>query len=438
MPTPEQCVEPLLRFLQSRHPDGATKQEVTQALANHFELSDGERKNQIPSGQIVYEYRIATAHTYLKRAGLSSMVRRGQWAITARGMEFLSRHPRPIPPSEVSAILNSRAQAAPVEATSPDVVMDEPLPRNKRWEPKSSFGQEAHARAIALLHELVKRAPTTRKFLETYEARGFFDSGELVEVVAALHNENIFEFETQDFEYRHTINTLLALDDEDLESIHDTLSPSDLRLLANHGATLPDWMLLESGLDEPPYAIGDEAEPAVDDPAEESGAQPQPAHERLEELEHIRAETETEEDEPAADGAEGVAKDERKRVLRQITARQGQGEFRKGLLRAYEGRCAATGCDVEAAVEAAHIARYSGPGSNGLDNGLLLRADIHTLFDLGLLAVDTSNMTVLLAESLAGTVYASELAGRRLRLPKDRSDWPSRRRLDEHRRDAGL
>ncbi|WP_336979879.1 HNH endonuclease signature motif containing protein [Altererythrobacter fulvus] len=54
---------------------------------------------------------------------------------------------------------------------------------------------------------------------------------------------------------------------------------------------------------------------------------------------------------------------------------------------AYEGRCAISGCDVREVLEAAHIMPYLGEETNDVRNGLLLRADLHTLFDLGLLKI---------------------------------------------------
>src|SRR5205823_2979542 len=66
-------------------------------------------------------------------------------------------------------------------------------------------------------------------------------------------------------------------------------------------------------------------------------------------------------------------------------SRQGQFAFRAALIEAYGGRCAMTGCDILEVLEAAHIVPYRGPSTNAVSNGLLLRADIHTLFDLGLI-----------------------------------------------------
>ena len=72
-------------------------------------------------------------------------------------------------------------------------------------------------------------------------------------------------------------------------------------------------------------------------------------------------------------------KDARKKVMRAIVLRRGQPEFRRDLIAAYEGRCAVTGCDLVDALEAAHIVPHRGTHTNVVRNGLLLRADIHTL-----------------------------------------------------------
>jgi putative restriction endonuclease len=132
-----------------------------------------------------------------------------------------------------------------------------------------------------------------------------------------------------------------------------------------------------------------------------------------------------------------AAFDARRRVLAAIVRRQGQGVFRQQLLLAYEGRCAVTGCDVEAALEAAHIEPYLGPHSNDMANGLLLRADVHTLFDFGYLAVDVATMTICLAPHLMDSAYAV-LAGAPVRLPAQGYARPSATALEHHRAWTGL
>lgn len=119
--------------------------------------------------------------------------------------------------------------------------------------------------------------------------------------------------------------------------------------------------------------------------------------------------------------------DGRNKVLLEVVRRQGQPQFRAKLIEAYGGRCAVTGCDVEAVLEAAHISPYRGAETNLVQNGLLLRADIHTLFDLGRLKIAT-DLTVKLHENLQGTIY-SEFDGRQIRVPADASKAPSEKAL---------
>lgn len=117
--------------------------------------------------------------------------------------------------------------------------------------------------------------------------------------------------------------------------------------------------------------------------------------------------------------------DDRKRALRAIRVRRGQPAFRAALLKAYEGRCAITGCAVEDVLEAAHITPYLGNLTNRVSNGLLLRTDLHTLFDCGLLAIEPKTRTVIIANPLKESSYA-KMAGKVLRPPKNASSSPSK------------
>jgi hypothetical protein len=131
--------------------------------------------------------------------------------------------------------------------------------------------------------------------------------------------------------------------------------------------------------------------------------------------------------------AEGGALDDdydaRLRVLRQIVARRGQAGFRAALLEVYRGRCAVTGFDAAAALEGAHLRPYRGPGSNVVTNGLLLRADIHTLFDLGLLAPDPVTRTIVVSKLLAGTQYEA-LSSSKLAEPAEAWQRPNQEALE--------
>ena len=129
--------------------------------------------------------------------------------------------------------------------------------------------------------------------------------------------------------------------------------------------------------------------------------------------------------------------DARERILAQIVRRRGQREFREKLLAAYEGRCAITGCDLVEVLEAAHIVSYRGPDTNDVQNGLLLRADFHTLFDLGLIAVEPESLKVVLAPSISGTSYR-DFAGVRVRLPSNPCHRPSSAALNFHKKRSRL
>ncbi|NWK94543.1 hypothetical protein DM806_02390 [Sphingobium lactosutens] len=123
--------------------------------------------------------------------------------------------------------------------------------------------------------------------------------------------------------------------------------------------------------------------------------------------------------------------DGRKKIWAQVRRRQGQPAFRRKLLRAYGGRCAITRCPIQALLEAAHIRPYLGAQTNVTPNGLLLRADIHTLFDLGHISI-AADMSILTAAHLIGTEYEG-LAKSKLSLPSLAVDYPSGNALAWHR-----
>jgi len=98
-------------------------------------------------------------------------------------------------------------------------------------------------------------------------------------------------------------------------------------------------------------------------------------------------------------------KDERNRIFRSIVQRRGQKKFRNALLKIYNNTCVITECNVPAVLEAAHITPYIGEKSNHTSNGLLFRADIHTLWDLGMIAINPVDMKVNIKNSIFGSIY---------------------------------
>lgn len=129
-------------------------------------------------------------------------------------------------------------------------------------------------------------------------------------------------------------------------------------------------------------------------------------------------------------------KDGREKIWAQVKRRQGQPAFRRKLLKAYGGACAITGCTIEALLEAAHIHPYRGEETNVAANGLLLRADIHTLFDCGLVAVGEDH-SILVSDHLIGTEYEN-LGQDKLAPPLDVAAAPSDKALSWHREAHGF
>lgn len=82
---------------------------------------------------------------------------------------------------------------------------------------------------------------------------------------------------------------------------------------------------------------------------------------------------------------EEVREQERPEYL--VKARLGQGAFRVLVTDAYQRRCAITGERTLPVLEAAHIKPYASLGPNSVQNGLLLRSDLHRLYDIGYLTV---------------------------------------------------
>lgn len=120
---------------------------------------------------------------------------------------------------------------------------------------------------------------------------------------------------------------------------------------------------------------------------------------------------------------------------RSTRRRMGQEAFKLALLDAYEGRCALTSQSVRPVLEAAHIQPVSAGGLHRLDNGLLLRSDVHRLFDLGYLSVSTNlevRISPRLHKDFPDPGEYTALAGKPVTVPERKADRPSRDALEWH------
>ncbi|MGI4870487.1 MAG: HNH endonuclease [Janthinobacterium lividum] len=117
--------------------------------------------------------------------------------------------------------------------------------------------------------------------------------------------------------------------------------------------------------------------------------------------------------------------------------RIGQGAFKALVTQAYEKKCAISGEKTLPVLEAAHIQPFSQAGPNSLGNGLLLRSDLHKLFDRHYLTIDADDRTVHVSSRIReefqnGKEYYRFDKQPLKVLPKNLLDQPARQYLQHH------
>ena len=126
---------------------------------------------------------------------------------------------------------------------------------------------------------------------------------------------------------------------------------------------------------------------------------------------------------------------------RSVAPRLGQGTFRVSVTDAYARACAATSEHSLPVLEAVHIRSYAKEGPHEVRNGILLRSDLHRLFDRGYLTVTSSHRLEVSARLRAdysnGRSYYP-LHGAPLRLPQNQPDHPAEEHLAWHNENVYL
>lgn len=118
--------------------------------------------------------------------------------------------------------------------------------------------------------------------------------------------------------------------------------------------------------------------------------------------------------------------------------RLGQAAFRHAVDEAYEYRCAVTGSRTYPSLEAAHIRDYASEGgAHTISNALLLRSDVHALYDRGYLGIDPDLRLRVSPELRAHgwngvEFYEREAAGFRIAVPEEPHQRPDRDALAWH------
>jgi predicted restriction endonuclease len=116
--------------------------------------------------------------------------------------------------------------------------------------------------------------------------------------------------------------------------------------------------------------------------------------------------------------------------LNHASLQQASGFF-LSLLDAYGDRCCVTAEPASAVLEAAHIHPYLGADTNDPANGLLLRSDWHTLFDLGAWTLDKT-FSIMVSRQLGNSSYAA-FEGAKIKLPNILRFRPSQAAIRFHR-----
>lgn len=122
-------------------------------------------------------------------------------------------------------------------------------------------------------------------------------------------------------------------------------------------------------------------------------------------------------------------------ATREVRQRVGQQAFRGLVLTSYDRRCAITGSHIRPTLQAAHIRPVTQEGMHRVDNGLLLRSDVHTLFDAGYLGVNERyelQVSPRLRSDFGNGKEFYDRAGSVIALPERRVDRPDREAVSWH------
>ena len=118
-----------------------------------------------------------------------------------------------------------------------------------------------------------------------------------------------------------------------------------------------------------------------------------------------------------------------------VLPRLGQGSFRVLVTDVYQRRCAVTGEKALPVLEAAHIKPVSSKGEHSIQNGLLLRSDVHTLFDRGYVTVTPDlqfRVSRRLKQDFDNGEHYFKLNGHQIWVPPRVVERPSREALEWH------
>ena len=149
MPVPDfqSIMLPLMKYMV----DGKehSVREMIELLGEHFYLSDGERKEMLPSGkQVLFDNRVAWTKSYLIKAGLLEATRRAHFQITPRGRDALASNPSVINIAylrrypEFVAFLSQKPDDATTSVIDNSLILDQRTPEELMDESYRRIHQE--------------------------------------------------------------------------------------------------------------------------------------------------------------------------------------------------------------------------------------------------------------------------------------------------------
>lgn len=116
---------------------------------------------------------------------------------------------------------------------------------------------------------------------------------------------------------------------------------------------------------------------------------------------------------------EAASDDEYKKVERNLRLRRGQNKLRNNLLLLYNNTCCISNLKIKELLHACHLLPHSTTGLNITTNAILLRSDLHDLFDAHLIGIHPKKFEIHTNNILIGTEY-NEFNGKPLLQRKDR------------------
>ncbi len=156
IPDFQACFRPILQVLAER--GQLSSRELVEAISGHFNLTDAERRELLPSGnQEVINNRVGWAKTYLKKASLVDSPRKGQVVISAEGRKVLAANP---PQLNVRYLKDSYEQFRAFhsnEQKSDEATGAEPVEVENTLTPEEMVEQSHQTLRQALVGEILDR-----------------------------------------------------------------------------------------------------------------------------------------------------------------------------------------------------------------------------------------------------------------------------------------